>query len=87
MTNQEAISAIQTAKGECEWNAPIDYQIAFDMAIEALKKQIPRKYVLKDGYSVCANCEETIVNDYYYCPNCGQAHDQLNKWRWGKDDE
>ena len=71
MTNEEAISTIEIAKAECEWNAPLDYQIAFDMAIEALKKQIPRKYVFKDGYLVCANCEETIANDYYYCPNCG----------------
>ena len=39
MTLEEAISTIETAKGECEWNAPLDYQIAFDMAIEALEKQ------------------------------------------------
>lgn len=39
MTNQEAISVIETAKAECEWNAPLDYKIAFDMAIEALEKQ------------------------------------------------
>ena len=39
MTLEEAISTIEIAKAECEWNAPLDYQIAFDMAIEALEKQ------------------------------------------------
>ena len=42
MTLEEAISTIETAKGECEWNAPLDYQIAFDMAIDALKGNLPK---------------------------------------------
>ena len=39
MTNKEAIRIIEVAKAECEWNAPLDYQVALDMAIEALKEQ------------------------------------------------
>ena len=39
MTNEEAIKILEVTKAECEWNAPLDYQEAFDMAIEALKEQ------------------------------------------------
>ena len=39
MTNEEAIKILEVTKAECEWNAPLDYQEAFDMAIEALKAQ------------------------------------------------
>lgn len=75
MTNEEAITAIETAKGECEWNAPLDYQIAFDMAIRALRKQIPRKCVKKDGYFVCSICRKLVVYDDAYCAYCGKAID------------
>lgn len=37
MTREEAIKIIEVAKAEVEWEAPLDYQIAFEMAIEALK--------------------------------------------------
>lgn len=39
MTNQEAIDIIKTAIAEVEWDYPMDYAAAFDMAIEALKEQ------------------------------------------------
>lgn len=39
MTPQEAIKILEVAKAECEWNAPLDYQEAFDMAISALQAQ------------------------------------------------
>jgi hypothetical protein len=37
MTAEKSIKIIEVAKAECEWNAPLDYQEAFNMAIEALK--------------------------------------------------
>ena len=37
MTNEEAIKILEVAKAECEWNAPLDYQDAFDTAICVLK--------------------------------------------------
>ena len=40
MTPQEAIETIKIAIAEVEWNYPMDYSIAFEMAIEALEKQI-----------------------------------------------
>lgn len=39
MTNKEAIKILEVAQVECEWNAPLEYQEAFKMAIEALKAQ------------------------------------------------
>lgn len=37
MTAKEAIKILEVAKVECEWNAPLEYQEAFDLAIEALE--------------------------------------------------
>ena len=42
MTAEEAIKTIQVAIAEVEWEYPLDYSIAFEMAIEALEKQIPK---------------------------------------------
>lgn len=81
MTSEEAIKIIEVAKAECEWNAPLEYQEAFDVAIKVLEKQIPVKIVSKVmDYDymgrvrpVCGNCGE-IVEDamWSYCPWCGQ---------------
>ena len=37
MTAQEAIKIIEVAIAEVEWDYPMDYAIAFEKAIEALK--------------------------------------------------
>ena len=90
MTNEEAIRVLNVAKAECEWNAPLEYQEAFDAAIETLGKQIPKKpedlqpvknaaghTFSKSGKCPC--CGETV--EYYcnswVCDFCGQAID----WR------
>lgn len=39
MTNQEAIELIKVARSEVEWEYPIYYAAAFDMAISALEAQ------------------------------------------------
>lgn len=39
MTNQEAIDIIKTAIAEVEWEYPMDYAAAFDLAVKALEKQ------------------------------------------------
>lgn len=39
MTNQEAIDIIKTAIAELEWEYPMDYAAAFDMAVKALEQQ------------------------------------------------
>ena len=38
MTTQEAIEAIKIAIAEVEWEYPMDYAVAFEKAIDALKK-------------------------------------------------
>lgn len=43
MTNQEAIAIIKTAIAEVEWDYPMEYAAAFDVAIEALEAKEPRE--------------------------------------------
>ena len=52
MTPEEAIKTIQVAIAEVEWEYPLDYSVAFETAIEALEKQIPksRKELTKIPY-------------------------------------
>lgn len=77
MTNEEAINTIKTAIAEVEWYYPMDYAIAFEIAISALEKQIPKKLDLDDGV-YCPCCLHEFKANYdttSYCPNCGQAID------------
>ena len=39
MTNQKAIEIIKSAQAQIEWDYPMDYAVAFDMAISALQAQ------------------------------------------------
>ncbi len=39
MTNEEAKEILEIAKAEVEWDCPIDYAVAFEMAIDALRAQ------------------------------------------------
>ena len=43
MTNKEAIETIKIAMAEVEWDYPMDYTVAFEMAIDALEKQVQKK--------------------------------------------
>lgn len=75
MTAEEAIKTIQVAIGEVEWEYPLDYSVAFETAIEALKKQIPKK-LKDDGWLYCPICGRDVLMDRFdYCPDCGQALD------------
>ena len=84
MTNEEAIKTIEVAIAEVEWNYPMNYAVAFETAISALEKQIPKKPIEDDYYdepAVCPNCGGNIINiadnDYHFqhCHYCGQALD------------
>lgn len=92
MTPEEAIKTIQVAVAEVEWNYPMYYAEAFETAIKALEKQIPKKpKIKKDGYRTisydCPYCGRYFVSEicgelcagmkYLYCFNCGQKID----WR------
>lgn len=81
MTNEEAIKTIKIALSEVEWNYPMDYAIAFETAISALEKQIPKKVNISlkgtTGWNTkchCPNCH-SMVSHGKYCSNCGQALD------------
>ena len=82
MTAEEVIKTIQVAIAEVEWEYPLDYSIAFETAIEALEKQIPKKPINEECYYICPCCRDDLgVSDddifIYelsmpkYCSNCG----------------
>ena len=75
MTPEEAIKTIEIAIAEVEWEYPLDYSVAFETAIEALEKQIPKK-PKDDGWLYCPICGRDVLMDRFdYCPDCGQALD------------
>ena len=87
MITEEAIETIKIAIADVEWNYPLDYAAAFEVAIKALEKQIPKRAIstYKENYK-CPTCESYIDitdDDLHvyeivppeYCPNCGQALD------------
>ena len=86
MTAQEAIKRLQFERPAREYHGNMNE--VFNMAIEALEKQIPTKPDLEgDGYAdgqlvydtwICPCCEkkyEVYYEEYDCCPNCGQRID------------
>ena len=83
MTETEAIKNLEDIKRMYTWSTGADD--ALDMAIEALKKQIPKKPGEKElsaeqpfeNHSVyiipCGNCGESLNFLHSFCPWCGQA--------------
>ncbi len=56
MTVEEAIAIIETAKAEVEWSHPLEYAVAFEMAIAALhalaeteQRQTQNRSAAKEG--------------------------------------
>ena len=93
MTSKEAITTLELAISEIEWNYPLDISVALETAMEALKKQIPKKPkgvtdpMFGDIELRCHRCDNANLanpfrcNGYAYCPDCGQALD------WGETDD
>ena len=80
MKPQEAIGIMKIAIAEVEWEYPMDYAVAFETAIEALEKQIPKKPIeSKYGEQIsCPHCSATLIYCLHsykgnYCEECGQA--------------
>ena len=94
MTLKEAITTLELAISEVEWNYPLDISIALETAIEALKKQIPRKPIdvctpvvtwglcpiCKGELNKLGNQPNRVFENTKYCPDCGQALD------WGEEE-
>lgn len=87
MTTQDAIETLKLMQGQIEWDYPMEYTVAVDMAVNALQKQIPEPadikpaFVRDDGIvaykRVCPDCGHELEEEDI-CPNCG-------KWiRWDK---
>lgn len=84
MTPEEAIKTIEVAIAEVEWEYPMDYSVAFETAINALEKQMPKKPIPTEEQDIryvmnytCPSCGKHfsgtgIAN---YCYHCGQALD------------
>lgn len=63
MTPEEAIKTIEIAKAEVEWEYPMGYAIAFETAIKALEKQIPKTPLESD--------RKIRYCEVFKCPKCG----------------
>jgi len=85
MTAQEAIETLKLMQGQVEWDYPMDYAVAVDMAVDALQKRMPEPAEIKPAFvrddgivaykRVCPDCGHEL-NEEDICPNCG-------KWiRW-----
>ena len=78
MTNQESIDTIKTAIAQVEWDYPMDYAAAFDMAVKALEKRIPKPIKQQMGVGShlmgkCPNCYHILTQEDHpaYCGMCG----------------
>ena len=85
MTNKEAIETIEIAMAEVEWDYPMDYTVAFEMAIDAIGKHVPKKPIKTkiatlnkspeaiswESIHCCPRCKSNLVSQYKYCPQCG----------------
>ena len=73
MTKQEAIETIRMAIAQIEWEYPMNYVAAFDMAIEALSQpEIIR----------CKDCEHaTMTSDGKMCKYCAMDTDDFGDQR------
>jgi DNA-directed RNA polymerase subunit RPC12/RpoP len=92
MTKEKAIKTLEIIKYVIVWeDYPIFYQLALDMAIEALKQQNCEDCISREGLKIghwviiddcehfiakCSECGKVVdsrmINDYSYCPNCGE---------------
>ena len=78
MTLEEAIRTIKAAQAQVEWEYPMDYAVAFDMAISALEKQIPKKVRITTSTKRCSVCGRQLSGignihpERNYCQRCGQ---------------
>ncbi len=73
MTAKEAIKTIEATKAEVEWNYPLDYAAAFEVAIEALEKQIFRRAIpltVKTDYASIGRAIWRKGTTVYECPRC-----------------
>lgn len=84
MTSEQAIKTLENAAFLATSNSYQDIEEAVNIAVNAIKKQIPQKLIAEgDGYAdglmvynsfYCPSCDHCMEEDEVedYCPNCGQ---------------
>lgn len=76
MTPQEAIAIIRTAIAQIEWEYPMDYAVAFDMAVEALNQ--PEIIRCRD----CKHGEPCNEGDVFCTKDIGTIESSVHKPEW-----
>ena len=76
MTNQEAIVTIRHVIDRIQWDYPMECAVALDMAVEALKREIPVKPGICGNQNdtwwyACPMCKRAVDRDDVYCGTCG----------------
>lgn len=82
MTEQKALEVLEAL---LTYDLSVDEEIAVDMGIKALEKQIAKKPLVEDEraffrFHHCAECKQILAIEFNYCENCGQKID------WGNED-
>jgi hypothetical protein len=72
MNIDEAIKTIETARAEVEWEYPLDYAAAFDVALRALKKQ--KELAECEGFAICEwfedyDYDDNNISEYQFAAN------------------
>lgn len=70
MKPEEAIETIKIALAEVEWEYPMDYAAAFETAIEALEKQVPKKPIKKKVATLNKTPNAFSCESTHCCPRC-----------------
>ena len=80
MTKEEAIETLKLMQGQIEWDYPMEYATAIDMAVDALAEPERKKGEwIHDGSQwenrwLCSECGYKWFfpkEEAHYCPNCG----------------
>lgn len=85
MTNEEAITTLTMMQAQIEWDYPMEYAVAIDMAIEALRSATDINVATKETEIIhCRDCkhwEGEYINGFWYFEECS-----LNRCRALSDD-
>ena len=78
-TSLEAIAELKQKANYDRGKVLYEIQTAMNMGAEALRKQIPKKpipIITDDNEyicTICPTCQQRDVENFNYCPICGQA--------------
>lgn len=79
LTEAEAVSVLQNHINTYREQMSESELNSYQMAINALKKQIPTPIIIENGFVKCTECGKYIrfplIDKYNNCPECGQVID------------